>query len=167
MENNKLNNETKIVYEIIVKYDKPKFDTKLTITEKSINFEKEKGLFKKTYKIVDSIAFEDIKVCNDKVKVSNKKSVVEIETTNKVYTVTCNNNAEAKKLVEKILQIKTGANLLERTSNKVAKIGKAVTKTAASVGTAVASVGAVATAINKNKKEIAKAVKVVKDVIIK
>ena len=62
---------------------------------------------------------------------------------------------------------KTGENLLERTSNKVAKIGKAVAKTATTIGGAVASVGAVAVTINKNKKEIVKAAKALKDIIKK
>ena len=49
----------------------------------------------------------------------------------------------------------------------MAKIGKAVAKTATTIGGAVASVGAVAVTINKNKEEIVKAVKALKDMIIK
>ena len=40
-------NEVKKIYETIVKYNKQKFDTRLTITEKKIKLEKKKGLFKK------------------------------------------------------------------------------------------------------------------------
>ena len=40
-------NEAKKIYETIVKYNKQKFDTRLTITEKKIELEKKKGLFKK------------------------------------------------------------------------------------------------------------------------
>ena len=39
-------NEAKKIYETIVKYNKQKFDTKLTITEKTIELEKKKGLLK-------------------------------------------------------------------------------------------------------------------------
>lgn len=161
------NNEVRILYEIIVKYDKAKFDTKLTITDKTIKLEKKKGLFKKVYKIIDSICIEDIKVLNDKVQVKNKNTEVEIETNNNKYKVACSNIIEAKKLTEEIIKIKTGNNLLERTTNKVAKIGKVVTKTATTIGGVVASVGAVAVAINKNKKEILKAAKALKDIVRK
>lgn len=102
---------------------------------------------------------------NDKVQVNNKNTEVEIETNNKIYKVVCNNKIEAKKLTEEIIKIKTGSNLIERTSSKVVKIGKSVVKTATTIDGAVASVGAVA--INKNKEEIVKAVKTVKNIIKK
>ena len=160
-------NEVKKIYEVIVKYNKQKFDTRLTITEKTIKLEKKKGLFKKTYKIIETINFDDIKVTNDKVQVSNKNTEVVIETINKTLKVSCNNIVEAKKLTEEIIKVKTRENLLERTSNKVAKIGKTVTKTATAIVEAVASVGLVAVTINKNKKEIVKAAKALKDIIKK
>lgn len=161
------NNETKIMYEIIVKYNKSKFDTKLTITEKTINLEKKKGLFKKVYKIIDSINIEDIKTCNDKVLVTNKNKEVEIETNNKTYKVTCNNMIEAKKITEEIIKIKTGANLLERTSNKVVKISKAAKNTIKTIGNAAGAIGIVAKAINDNKEKIAEAVTAIKDLFKK
>ena len=160
MENNQL-----ILYETIVKYDKPKFDTKLIVTKKKINLEKKKGIFKKEYKIIESINIDDIKIYNDKVKVINNNAEVEIDTISKIYKVTCNNIIEAKKLVEEIIKIKTGANLIERTSNKVVKIGKNVANTATAIGGAVTSIGLVAKTINQNKKEILKAIETVKDVI--
>lgn len=160
-------NEAKKIYETIVKYNKQKFDTRLTITEKKIELEKKKGLFKKTYKVIETINIDDIRVTNDKAQVSNKNTEVVIETINKTLKVSCNNIVEAKKLTEEIIKVKTGENLLERTSNKVAKIGKAVAKTATTIGGAVASVGAVAVTINKNKKEIVKAAKALKDIIKK
>lgn len=161
------NNDVKILYEIIVKYDKAKFDTKLTITDKTIKLEKKKGLFKKVYKIIDSIYIEDIKVINDKVQVKNKNTEVEINTNNNTYKVACNNIIEAKKLTEEIIKIKTGNNLLERTTNKVAKIGKVVTNIAKTIGGVVASVGAAAVVINKNKKNILEAAKALKDLVRK
>ena len=161
------NNEVKKLYETVVKYGKQKFDAKLTITEKTIEIEKKKGLFKKIYKVIETINIDDIKVTKDKVQVTNKNTEVVIETINKTLKVFCNNIVEAKKLTEEIIKVRTGENLLERTSNKVAKIGKAVAKTATTIGGAVASVGAVAVTINKNKEEIVKAVKALKDMIIK
>ena len=49
----------------------------------------------------------------------------------------------------------------------MAKIGKVVAKTATTIGGAVASVGAVAVTIIKNKKEIVKADKALKDIVKK
>ena len=118
-------------------------------------------MFKKTYKVIETINIDDIRVKNDKAQVSNKNTEVVIETINKTLKVSCNNIVEAKKLTEEIIKVKTGENLLERTSNKVAKIGKAVAKTATTIG------GAVAVTINKNKKEIVKAAKALKDIIKK
>lgn len=161
------NNEVKKLYETIVKYGKQKFDAKLTITEKTIEIEKKKGLFKKIYKVIETINIDDIKVTKDKVQVTTKNTEVVIETINKTLNISCNNIVEAKKLTEEIIKVRTGENLLERTSNKVAKIGKAVAKTATTIGGAVASVGAVAVTINKNKEEIVKAVKALKDMIKK
>ena len=40
-------NEVKKIYETIVKYNKQKFDTRLTITEKKNRIRKEKGIVKK------------------------------------------------------------------------------------------------------------------------
>ena len=45
MKDNKSNNNIKTIYETIVKYDKPKYDTNITVTDKLINLEKKKGFF--------------------------------------------------------------------------------------------------------------------------
>ena len=161
------NNEIKILYEIIVKYDKAKFDTRLTITEKKIILEKKKGLFKRKYKVIDLINMDDIRTHNDNVQVTNKKTEVEIETNNKTYRFVCNSIIEAKKLTEEIIKIKTGLNLLERTSGKVAKAGKSVVKTIGKIGGAVASMGAVVIAINENKEKIVKTLAAIKDLLKK
>ena len=94
-------NEEKKIYETIVKYNKQKFDTRLTITEKKIELEKKKGLFKKTYKVIETINIDDIRVTNDKAQVSNKNTEVVIETINKTLKVSCNNIVEAKNLQKK------------------------------------------------------------------
>ena len=96
-------NEAKKIYETIVKYNKQKFDTRLTITEKKIELEKKKGLFKKTYKVIETINIDDIRVKNDKAQVSNKNTEVVIETINKTLKVSCSNIVEAKKLTEEII----------------------------------------------------------------
>ena len=59
-------NEAKKIYETIVKYNKQKFDTRLTITEKKIKLEKKKRLLKKTYKVNEKINKDDNRINNDK-----------------------------------------------------------------------------------------------------
>ena len=167
MKKETVNNETKTIYETIVKYNNDKFDTKLKLTEKAITFERKKGLFIKSYKVIDAIVFEDIIQLKDKLKIKNKKAIVELSTSLKLYTITCNDEANAQKLVDEVKRLKTGANFLERTSNKVNDIGKKVSETATTIGGAVAAIGAVATAVNKNKNQIVKAAKLVKDIIKK
>ena len=74
---------------------------------------------------------------------------------------------EAKLIIEEITKIKTGENLLERTSGKVVKISNGISKTVGAVTGAVASVGLAAVTINKNKKTIVKAVKTIKNMLKK
>ena len=79
------NNEVKKLYETVVKYGKQKFDAKLTITEKTIEIEKKKGLFKKIYKVIETINIDDIKVTKDKVQVTTKNTEVVIRRSKKTY----------------------------------------------------------------------------------
>ena len=157
MENKSTN---KILFESIIKYGKIKRKAKLAITEQTINISRKKGLFKKHYKIIRSINFDDIQMYNDKVQVYNKKKLVKLETINKTYKFYCTNAREATKLVDKIIQIKTNPSLLERTAEKVMKVGK-------TVGETVTTIGLVASTINKHKKEIIKAFKFIKHIIFK
>ena len=97
----------------------------------------------------------------------NNNCDVTIETFKKTYKITCNNIMESKKLIEEIIKFKTGSTFIERTSAKVIKFTKEVAKTATTIGGTVASVGVVATTINKNKKEIIKAAKTIKELLKK
>lgn len=160
MRDNNLNSHEKKLYETIVKYKSFNFDTKLKITDKRIVFEKKYGFFKKKYKVVDTINIEDIIVDNNKCKIEINDSILSLETINKTVKFTCKNSKETKKIKNEIIKIKENSNLLE----KVEKTSKNVSK--AIVGT-VTAVGGVAVVINKNKKEIIKALKTIKEIIKK
>lgn len=88
-----------------------------------------------------------------------------IEANTKIYKFVCGSVIEAKLIIEEIIKIKTGENLLERTSGKVVKMSNVISKTVGAVTGAVASVGLVAVTINKNKKAIMKAVKTIKNML--
>ena len=167
MDKNNLNVEEEVSYEVIVKYDKQKFDTKLKITAKRIILEKLKGIFNKKFIIIDSIGIDDINMNKDKVKITNKKETIELETKKRNYKFICNNTIEAKKTTEKIIEFKTGTNIFDRTTKKVIKISKGVVKTAAKIGTTAVSVGVAVNAVNKNKDKVFKTVKAIKDIVIK
>lgn len=161
----KIEIDEKILYEVLVKYIGSKFDTKLILTDKRIIFERKKGLFNKQYKIVDEINISDIRLNKNKLLIKNTGSTVVIEANTKIYKFVCGSVIEAKLIIEEIIKIKTGENLLERTSGKVVKMSNVISKTVGAVTGAVASVGLVVVTINKNKKTIMKAVKTVKNML--
>lgn len=161
----KIEIDEKILYEVLVKYIGSKFDTKLILTDKRIIFERKKGLFNKKYKIVDEINISDIRLNKNKLLIKNTGSTVVIEANIKIYKFVCGSVIDAKLIIEEIIKIKTGENLLERTSGKVVKMSNVISKTVGAVTGAVASVGLVAVTINKNKKTIMKAVKTIKNML--
>ncbi len=167
MKNENLTVGEKKIYETFVKYNGVKSDTKFKITDQRIIFEKKTGVFLRKYKIVDTINIEDIKISNRKASIRSDNLTVIIETKDRLYSFTCGSIAEARKIESEIVKLMKDSNLLEITSNKVVQFSKGISKTAGAIGGAVASVGIAAATINKNKKEIAKAIKTVKDVIKK
>ena len=164
MSDNNSNSQEKKLYETIVKYKSLKFDTKLKITDKRVILEKKYGFFKKKYKVVDTINIEDIIVDNNKSKIEIDDSIISIEIIDKTVEVTCKNFKEAKKIKNEIIKIKDDSNLLEKVVGKVEKTSKNVGKSI--VGT-VTAIGGAAYVINKNKKEITKALKTIKEFIKK
>lgn len=151
------------VYEIFVKYIGNSFDTRLILTNKKIIFERKKGLFNKQYKVIDLINLNDIRLNKNKMQIKNDGPIVMIEGNGKNYRFVCNSTIEAKLIIEEIVKIKTGENLLERTSGKVVKISNGISKTAGAITGAVASVGLAAVTIKKNKKTILKTIKTIKN----
>ena len=158
-----MNLDEEKVYEIFVKYIGNSFDTRLILTNKKIIFERKKGLFNKQYKVIDLINLNDIRLNKNEMQIKNDGPIVMVEGNGKNYRFVCNSTIEAKLIIEEIVKIKTGENLLERTSGKVVKISNGISKTAGAITGAVASIGLAAVTINKNKKTILKTIKTIKN----
>lgn len=109
----------KILLEKDVKYKR--LNTKLILTEERIIFQRKKGIFRKTMKIVNQILLDDIKVYNDKVGINCDNNIVNIETLDKRFTITCTDKKDAKKVVEEVEKIKLGSKI-ERGISKLDKV---------------------------------------------
>ena len=151
-QNNNVINE-KIIFEALVKYGKSKFDILLKLTNQNLILEKKKGVFKKKYKIIENIIIDDIKVVGDKVKIEHKKKTLKIYTDKKEFEITFNSASEARKIKGLIIELKTGSNLLERTSKKIVKISKVAKKSVQAIGGATIAVVGTYTAIKENKDD--------------
>ena len=149
---NKLENNERELHRMMVKYRN--VDTQLILTDKRLVFEQEKGFFKKKMKIVETILMDNIKMYNDKVKIEQNNKTVVVETNLKDVSFVCDNIIDARNVVEKIINIKTGTSTFDRVSDKTRKIAENATKV-------VVATGALATAIVKNRKTIVKAAKTV------
>ena len=87
MENYKLNKKEKIILEEMIGFNSKKINTKLTLTNERIFIEKEKGLFKKKLKLVETIYLEELKKENNKLKVKQNNNILEIETIYEPLTI--------------------------------------------------------------------------------
>ena len=87
MENYKLNKKEKIILEEMIGFNSKKINTKLTLTNERIFIEKEKGLFKKKLKLVETIYLEELKKENNKLKVTQNNNILEIETIYEPLTI--------------------------------------------------------------------------------
>ena len=87
MENYKLNKKEKIILEEMIGYNTKKINTKLTLTNERIFIEKEKGLFKKKLKLIETIYLEELKKENNKLKTKQINNILEIETIYETLTI--------------------------------------------------------------------------------
>lgn len=110
-----------ILFEGIVKYGKLNKKTKLTLTNKRMIFEKEKGLFKKYLSVFEEVYINNIKVYKEQVQIKQNKEIVTIQAIDKNINISCSNNVDAKRIVEEIINIRTGSTSLERNKNKINK----------------------------------------------
>lgn len=108
-----------ILFEGFVKYGKLNKKTKLTLTNKRMIFEKEKGLFKKYFCVFEEVYINNIKVYKEQVQVKQNKENITIQTIEKNISISCFNSADAKNIVEEIINIRTGSSTLERSKNKI------------------------------------------------
>ena len=104
-------------------------NTKLIITNKKILFLKKKGLFNKKLKPIEIIPLENIKNYKDKIQVKQNKTTVILQTIEKNIEFSCSNKLTAKKVVEEIINAKTGTNILQRGKKKLKKVINVVNDT--------------------------------------
>ena len=157
----------KIIFESLVQYKKSKFDVLFKLTNSNIILEKKKGLLNKKYKKIESILIEDIKVVGDKVKIEHKKKFLKIYTNEKEFEIIFENIATARKVTKLIIELKTGSNLLERTSKSVVKISNAAKKSVKAIGGATIAVVGTYKVIKDNKDVVIDAAKTVKSLLKK
>lgn len=110
-----------ILYEGLVKYGSLNKNVKLTVTNKRMVFEKEKGLFKKYFYVFEEVYINNIKVFKEEVQIKQNKENITIQAIEKNINISCSNNVEAKRIVEEIVNIRTGSSLFERRKNKICK----------------------------------------------
>ena len=154
MDGNSNEIDERIIFETVVKYGKSKCDILLKLTKYNLILEKKKGLFKKKYKVIENIRIDDIKVVGDKVKIEHKKKVLKIYTNEKDFEIIFNSNNETRKIMDLIIELKTGSNLLERTSKKIVKISNAAKKSVKAIGGATIAVATTYTVIKENKDKV-------------
>ena len=71
-DNGKIKNEK----DLLIKYKKDRFDTKLVINDSSVVFEKKRLFSKDKYRIIDSFNIEDILSYKDKIQIKNNKTTI-------------------------------------------------------------------------------------------
>lgn len=134
MNNHRLEKDEVTLFEGLIKDAEHKSKVKFTLTSKKMIFEKEKGLFKKKFKVTDIVLLEHIKIYKEKVQVKRKKSNIMIQTIKKNITLSCSNALEASIITEKIITLTNGFNILERSSRKFTKAVNKIPKNFFKVG---------------------------------
>lgn len=153
MSSYQLKKDEVIVYEGFVKFGKMNSNVKFTLTSRNMIFEKRGGMFKKKLRVIENIQIDKIKMYKNKVQIKQKKSRIIIQTFDKNIEFTCNGIFEAKKIITEIINIKTGSNLLDRTTKRANNATKVV-KGAIKLTAAVAAIPPALSQLNKNKKKV-------------
>ena len=167
MENNSEIKSNNIIFECMVSLKNDKYDTLLSLTEKNLLLKKKKGLFHKTYKVINDILIEDIKVVNEKVKINQNKNRVTIYTQNDEIYFTCENVTDTKKLIENINKLVLGEDFLERTTKRGVKLMDTTKKIAETIGVVAVSTVGVIKAIKENKGVLKNTIKTITNFIKK
>lgn len=167
METSDLTINEKKIFETIVKYDKSKFDTKLCITNKRIILEKKYGIFRKNYKIVDTINIKDIANDRDSVQIDNDEMSIIIKTNDNTYKFICDSLSSSKKIKHEIEKIKDESNVVVKASKNVIKISNGVTNSVVAITGAIGSVGLAVRTVSKHKEEIVDTLISIKNIFTK
>lgn len=156
-----------ILFETLVKYKKDRFDTKLVINDSSVIFEKKRLFSKDKYRIIDSFNIEDIISYKDKIQIKNNKTIISIKTNNKKYSFICSDMKDTKKIIDTILNIKTGKTKLERRSSKAINSSKKFVRNVKAVRGIGSALIVVVGTVSKHKKEFKELFYTIKDYIKK
>lgn len=145
MKNCILKSEEIILLKESVTLENIKPNVQLTLTNERMIFEQEKGLFHKKLKVMDIISIDDIKIYKEKVQIKQKKKMIMMQTIDKNITFSCMNTFVAAKIMNEIIHLKTGSNLLERGKGKIKKAMNVVNDTkdiVIAIGGIIATIGA-------------------------
>lgn len=119
MGNYELLSDEVVLYEGTVTCKNYKGTLKLTLTSQKIIFEKEKGLLKKEWELIDILLLESVKTYNDVAQIKQKGDTVEVQMVDKNLSILFSGMLDARKFTGKIIDAVTGTTLIRRSSNKI------------------------------------------------
>ena len=114
MDNFELDPEEVVLEEKSVKASIAKGTLKMTLTSKKIMLEKQKGLLKKEFELIEVLPLVELKYFNGKPQVKQKGNDVTLQMISQNFTITFENRIDAKVFVEKVKDAATGTNVAER-----------------------------------------------------
>ena len=118
MSNFELSESEVILYEGGASSKGYKGTLRITLTSEKIVVEQEKGLFKKTYELLDTIELADVKFYNDVAQIKQHMNDVEIQAKAGVIKFTFPGPFEARKFAGKAIDATTNTTLAKRVSEK-------------------------------------------------
>ena len=124
-----LDSDEVILFEGEVGYNRDVVGDYLTLTNKRMIFERQKGIIKKKKELIESISLEDIKIYNNEVQCNAKGFDINIQTKEKNIKVRFNGLIAPSKVCTLIRTELTGTDTLSRGSNKVNKVLNTVDET--------------------------------------
>ncbi len=127
---------------------------KLVITNKNILFEREMGIFKREYKVVDRVPFDDIKVYKDRVQMKIRKNKITIQTTDGDLEFRCVNVMDTTVVADKISYLKTGANFIRRTTKKAKGVLSVVRDVGILTGVVIGGAWGIKKVYDNNKDKV-------------
>lgn len=119
MKNYELESNEVILYEDIVTCSGCRGNLELILTSLKLVLKKEKGILRKEKELIDTVNLANIKIYNDKVQVSQKRSKVHIQAIDKNLEITFNSIFKANKFVMKTVEACTCTSITERSTEKI------------------------------------------------
>ncbi len=112
MNNNKLAKNEGFLYESVIQFGNVK--GKAVVTTENLILYKEKGLFTKKLRVDKKIPMNDIKMYKDKVLMKQNNNRLTLQTNRGDVSFECKNIFEANKLSNKIKDVRTDTNIIDR-----------------------------------------------------